>query len=218
MTSADCDICKYVLVQGQSSSEQKVGLCLPVPSSPPFHFLHPFSPSCHEQEFASPDLHMISSCYLLPLPIHNFVTPPCTHSGNRQHPCCPGCCSPPSHTSYLLRTSPRSRSVCPTKSSRRSPRRQAQLCFILPPRCPGAASNCQAFSTFCGKWLVPAGFVTRRYTSRTAVFKPSRPRLAKTHVSRPVLQRSSLSSMRAIAYSISLSAWGESDGFGNTLF
>lgn len=106
MPSADCQICKYVSAQGQSSSGQKVDLCLSVPSSPSFHFLHPFSPSCREHELASPDLHMISSCYLLPLPIHNFVTPPCTHSGNRQHPCCPGCCPPPSHARYLLCTSP----------------------------------------------------------------------------------------------------------------
>ena len=145
---------------------------------------------------------MISSCYLLPLPIHNFVTPPCTHSGNRQHPCCPRCCSPPSHTCYLLCTSPCSRSICPTKSSRYfcSDRCQAQLCFsLLLTHCPGAVSNCRSSACSVANHWYPAGFVTKRYTSRTSIFNTSWPRLAKMHISHPVLQPSSLPSMRAIA-------------------
>lgn len=82
-------------------------------------------------------------CY--PFPYTIFVTPPCAHSGNRQHPCCPCCCSPPSHTCHQLCASPRTQAPCPTKCC--GPFHTIIWSNCAPSvssmQCPSTANSCQ---------------------------------------------------------------------------
>lgn len=147
MSSADCQMCKYALAQGQPSSPHKVDPCLSVPSSPSFHFLHPFSPSCHGQEFASPALHMISSRSLLPLALRAMGSS-LPRPGDGHHPCCPGCLHPATRAGHSPRPARPARSTsgaavssvqCPVPRFQ-CPVSRAQ-CFCSA-QCPGSSAQC----------------------------------------------------------------------------
>lgn len=89
------------------------------------------------------------------------MTPPCTHSGNRQHPCCPRCCSPPSHTCYLLCTSLCTQALCPTKSLPYfcSDWHEVQLHLTHPlSSLPQHCERLSELSIFCGKSLASSRF------------------------------------------------------------